>query len=155
MSDLVKLLAPFRTELAQIESGERELDDPVDLHEGIQEGVVGMLDAILEKANTKLEFDPSLRAAAAALERRERRKKDPSLASVLRVFRDVAGMYPDVLGTGYGGTPEDFAEFRRLIVPRLLQAAREWAETHESQAVDELQELAEQWELSVGEQGFE
>ena len=152
MSELVELLEPFRVELEQIESGEVELDDPLGRDEGIQDGVVGVLDAILEKAGTKLEFDPARRAAAAKLERRERRKGNESLVQVLRVFRDVTSMYPDVLGTGYGGTPEDFEEFRRLIVPRLLKAALGWAEENEPAAAPDLGDLHNGWALSVGDE---
>lgn len=151
MSELVDLLEPFRVELEQIESGDVSLDDPIGRDEGIQDGVVGVLDAILEKAGTKLEFDPSRRAAAAKLERRERRRGNASLVGVLRAFRDVASMYPDILGTGYGGTAEDFEEFRRLIVPRVLGAALSWAQEHERDATDGLQQLHEEWMASVGE----
>ncbi|MHB8235001.1 MAG: hypothetical protein ACYDHT_10150 [Solirubrobacteraceae bacterium] len=149
MSELGALLAPFNLEIEALQSGETALDDPVSLTVGVEDGVVGLLDQVLQDSGTKLEFDPSRLAAAAELERRERRKGNVTLAKVLRVYRDVARMYPDVLGTGYGGTPEDFEEFRRLVVPKLLRAVLAWAKLNDEDSVDQLSALQRAWNECV------
>lgn len=150
MSGLVDALEPFRVELKLLREGELDLDAPLSKGIGSEHGVVGLLDAVLEAAGTNLEFDPSLGGTAAKLYRRARSECKPALAGIFRVYRDVTRMYPDILGTGYGGTADDFEEFRRSIVPRLLTAVERWAAEHDLAAVRPVQDLREAWEAAVG-----
>jgi hypothetical protein len=149
VNELELLLEPFSAEIDQLKSGELTLKDPLSQGADIEHGIIGLLDSVLEKSGTKLEFDPSRRAMAAKLERRARRDKKKGLARVLRVYRDVARMYPDVLGTGYGGTPDDFEEFRRVTIPRLLRAVETWADENQDTALDALRDVKAAWDTCI------
>jgi hypothetical protein len=150
VSEIANALEPFRVELQNIKSGKVSLDEPLRQGVGAEHGVVGLLDAVLEKAGTNLEFDPSKGGIAAKLSRQARRDGHDALADVLTVFRRVARMYPDVLGSGYGGRAEDFEEFRRVVVPRLLWSAEAWSALHDQDAVGSLREVRMEWDEIVG-----
>lgn len=152
MTKLEKALGPLYAELAQIRDHELPLDAPLAHGVGAEDGVTGLLDIVLELANTNLEFDPARSGTAAKLERRARRRGEDDLAGVLRAYRAVSRMYPDVLGSGYGGTPEDFEDFRRAIVPSVLGAVTEWA-TNNGYAGDArgLKAAAAEWDEVLGE----
>lgn len=127
MSKLTNALGPFELEIEEIENGNVKISEPLVRGEGAETGVTGVLNTAFELAKMKLEFDPSLGGVAAKLERRLRRLGKAELAGVLRAYRWVAQLYPDILGTGYGGTAEDFEEFRRITVPEVLETVARWA----------------------------
>jgi hypothetical protein len=152
VSKLTEALRPFRLEVGEIEDGRVSVSEPLSYGEGAETGVTGLLNSVFEMANLPLDFDPSLGGEAADLERRMRRKKKNELANVLRAYRWVTRLYPDILGTGYGGTPEDFEEFRRVIVPEVLEASRAWAEVegHHEDA-DAMEAVERAWRTAMGE----
>lgn len=149
---LADALGPFRAELERIEKGEAHVDSPLSKRViGAEDGVVGLIDAVLEGAGVHAGFDPADIGAMASLERWARNEGSEDLADVLRVSQAVSRMYPDVLGTGYGGTPSDFEAFRRRIVPWLLQTVAAWARHHDDKgSVDALQALEAHWNRIVG-----
>jgi hypothetical protein len=152
MTKLEDALKPFYAEIAQIRGDDLALDAPLAHGIGAEDGVTGLLDSVLELANTNLEFDPARSGTAAKLERRARRRGADDLADVLRAYRAVSRMYPDVLGSGYGGTPEDFEEFRRAVVPSVLAAVAEWAANNRDVSeARSVKAAAAEWDEVVGE----
>jgi hypothetical protein len=152
VSKLTDALEPFRLEVEELNNGRVSVSEPLSYGEGAETGVTGLLNSVFECAKVPLDFDPSLGGEAADLERQMRRRKRNELADVLRAFRSVTRLYPDILGTGYGGTPEDFEEFRRVIVPEVLQASRTWAEfdgLHEEAAA--IRTVEHDWRAAMGE----
>ncbi len=150
MSDFDKALEPLRFELELINDDLVDVDEPLSRGVGAEDGVVGLLDTTLRSAGLDLEFDPSRGGEAAKLERRHR-EENPELAEVLRAFRSVTRLYPDILGTGYGGTREDFSDFRRLIVPQLLEAVGAWARKNgEPEDARKVAKVQKEWEKGVG-----
>lgn len=149
MSDLEGALGPFRLELDGLRKGTVDVDEPLTLHVGAEDGVVSLLEVTLGAAGLDLEFDPNRGGEAARLER-EVEDRRPALAEVLRAYRSVTRLYPDILGTSYGGTPEDFAEFRRTVVPELLEAVEGWArEANKTAFADQVSTLRGEWEKAV------
>ncbi len=152
MSDLVDALEPFKLEIEAIEDGSIEIDEPLTLGVGAETGVTGLINTALELGKLRLEFDPALVGVAAKLERRLRRLKKEELAGVLRAYRTVGRLYPDILGTGYGGTPEDFEEFRRGTVPEVLRAVAAWAKkAGRGSDARAIEDLAGRWDAAIEE----
>jgi hypothetical protein len=152
VSKLSEALGPFGLEVEEINDRRVSVSEPLTYGEGAETGVTGLLNSVFELAKVPLDFDPSLGGEAADLERQMRRRKKDELADVLRAYRSVTRLYPDILGTGYGGTPEDFEEFRRVIVPEVLHASRSWAEVegfHED--AEAMGAVEREWRAAMGE----
>lgn len=154
MSELIDALGPFELEIEGIEDGSVAINEPLNLGIGAEVGVTGLINSTLELGKLRLEFDPALVGVAAKLERRFRREQKPELAAILRAYRSVGRLYPDILGTGYGGTPEDFEEFRRSVVPEVLEAAAAWAKRASRRSdARAIEDLAKRWNSAIEENG--
>jgi hypothetical protein len=151
VSDLVAALRPLESELEEIEAGRVSVGEPLIQGAGAEAGVIGVLNTVFELAGLRFEFDPASGGDAVDLERRRRRNGEEALADVLRACRSVSRLYPDILGAGYGGTPEDFEEFRRVVVEEVLGAAEAWAEgPGGGAAAAEIKDLMKRWERALG-----
>jgi hypothetical protein len=136
MSDLSdETLSVFDHEAAALESGTLDVEEPVPRGHSIVDGAITIIEFVLRAEDVPFSFDPSLSGEVADLEDELREDDREPLADVLRVYQDLAGLYPDVLGFAYGGTPDDFFELRRTVVPELLAAATAWAEDRKDQTL--------------------
>jgi hypothetical protein len=152
VKDLAEALRPLESELEEIEAGTIRVREALSQGAGAEAGVIGILNTVFEQAGLRLEFDPALAGEAAELERRRRREDDDdTLADVLRAYRSVTRLYPDILGAGYGGTPDDFEEFRRVVVNEVLTAAGAWASEHGSGSdAVAVSALTKRWATALG-----
>jgi hypothetical protein len=119
-----KLLRRFEPELSALEDGLTDLDHPLGRRDGVVNAAVDLFADLLLRADIPLSFDASRAQEAADLEATYAENDEIHQADLMALYQEMSRLYPNVLGSNYGGEPEDYRSFREELIPSLLSAAQ-------------------------------
>lgn len=63
-----------------------------------------------------------------SVELRHEHNVEPSLRPIISAFEEACDMYPDIIGSSYGGgSTASFRRFHKRYLPKLLRSVQRWA----------------------------
>jgi hypothetical protein len=121
------LLDPY---IAAVENGEIDVESPVKRRASIAPFLETFFQQFFEAGwNVEVKaIDQTAKVQATRVRLGLDRDTRSKTAKLIASFEELCDLWPDLLGSDYGGPPSELERFHKTYLPRLIRRISEWAQ---------------------------